>query len=135
MAAETIASDFSLDIASAQSALKVSGLKAGVAIAEGQTVYIASDGTLKLAVTTQSVVGDQPDFLGIAAHDAAVGENVTVFGVGARFHYSAGLTPGEFFAVSATAGGLEATVTVGLVVAVAINATDILIIPSTWLHA
>jgi len=129
MTAETIASNFSIDMNSAISALKVSGLKAAEAIEAGEAVYIDSDGELALAVTTQSVVGDVPDYIGFAAHDAAIGEPVTVFGAGVRMTYGASLTPGEFLAICATAGKLEPSTTTGLLVAVAISATEILAIP------
>jgi hypothetical protein len=122
--------NFSPDMVSLQSAQKVSGLLAGVALTAGDLVYLDSDGTVKKAVSTQCTISNIPDFLGVCPADVAAGRPVTVLGRGARVRISSSLTPGAFYWVSATAGALSTTKVASADVpcAIAIDATDILII-------
>lgn len=100
------------------------GLKAGEAIAAGDVLYIASDGTLMrsngTAATAPAVGG------WIAAGDAQTGEAITGYR-NVSFHYGSGLTPGAPYYVGATAGRLDTAATTGgtVVVARAIDATRI----------
>lgn len=100
------------------------GLKAGEAIAAGDVIYIAADGTLMRSngtAATAAAVGSW-----IAAGAAAAGEALTGF-KNVAFHYGSGLTPGTPFYAAATAGGLDTAATTGgtVVVARAIDATRI----------
>src|SRR5215204_7666220 len=97
------------------------GLLAGEAIAAGDVIYVASDGTIMrsngTAATAPAVGG------WIAAGAAASGEACTGF-KNVSFHYGSGLTPGAPYYVGATAGRLDTAATTGgtVVVARAIDA-------------
>jgi len=130
MAANFTISGFSPDLVSAQSGMRITGLFAGETLTEGQAVYLASDGTLKKAVSTQCAPANQAEFLGLVLHGAVAGEPCTVFGRGCRVKYSTGMTPGALLWVSATAGALyDAKVaSADIPAAIALSATDIMII-------
>lgn len=129
MAAITL-SNVSIDAMTAMKAGQISGLKAGEALSAGHACYIkASDG---LVYKSTGAADTEPARIhGFVARDAAIGAPVTLFGVGARFHYAAsGLTPGaQLFLSGATAGELATAASVGdsLGVAFAVNATDVMV--------
>lgn len=102
----------------------LSGLKAGEAIAAGDVMYIASDGTLMRSNGTAANAAAVGGW--IAASDAQAGEAVTGYR-NVSFYYGSGLTPGAPYYVAATAGRLDTAPTTGgtVVVARAIDSTRI----------
>lgn len=86
---------------------------------------IGADG--KVYMSNGTAADANAKFDGFTARAVRAGEPVTLYGVGARFRYGSGMVPGTDLYVSATAGLLSDTATVGGVrpVARAINATDI----------
>jgi hypothetical protein len=131
MAVLTKDSVVSLDASSGMFAPQIPDLLAGEAIAAGDCCYIkTADG--KLYRSNGTAAAEAAEFVGLAARAAAVGQPVTVFGLGARFHYAAAgtLGPGDKYFVSATPGALDTVATIGGTVAVAqaINDTDIRVI-------
>ena len=130
MADLTLAS-VAVDASNAMFARNLPDLVAGEALTAGNAVYIKSDGKIWKSNGTASNAASA--FVGIVAKDYAVGRAVTVFGIGARFRYSTGLTPGARYFVSATAGLLADAASTGgtLPVARAVTATDIEIISLT----
>lgn len=100
------------------------GLKAGEAIAAGDVIYVASDGTVMRSNGTAANAAAVGGW--IAAGDAQIGEAITGY-KNVAFHYGAGLTPGTPYYVGATAGRLDTATTTGgtVVVARAIDATRI----------
>ena len=116
----------SIDAATAMYAGQISGLVAGEDIAEGDFTKIrASDGRL---IRTTGVAGEV--VAGMAPRTARTGEPLTIYGINTRAGYGTALTPGQALYLSATAGRLgdAAAVAGNPPVAVAVNATDILII-------
>lgn len=120
----------SIDAMTAQFAPQITGLKAGEALPLGSACYIkASDGL----VYKSTGAGDTEaaKVHGFVGRKVAIGEPVTLFGAGVRFHYVAsGLTPGaQLFLSGATAGELATAASTGdsLGIAFAINATDIMV--------
>jgi hypothetical protein len=69
-------------------------------------------------------------FFGFTLAPSAIGQPVTIFGIGARFRYGTGQTIGTKLFVAATAGALDTAATTGGTVAIArfITATDITVI-------
>lgn len=118
----------SLDTSTGQFASQIPDLVAGEALVIGDAVYVKSDG--KLWKSNGTAATAPAGFVGIVARAAAAGDAVTAFGVGTRFRYAAGMTPGAPLFVSGTAGALADAATTGgpNPVARAITATDILII-------
>lgn len=100
------------------------GLKAGEAIAAGDVIYIAADGTLMRSNGTAA--GAAAVGAWIAAKTTQVGEALTGYR-NVSFHYGAALTPGTPLFVGATAGQLDTVASIGgtVVVARAIDATRI----------
>lgn len=132
MANLTIASNVSIDAVSTQKASFISGLLAGEDLPAGAPCYIKNDGKVYKSVTTvTNGIATQPAFAGFAVDDVSAGEPVTLFGKGARMNIASGMTPGQVFWISDTAGFLsDAVVLTGDVspVAMAISATDIVVI-------
>lgn len=100
------------------------GLLAGEAIAAGDVIYVASDGTLMRSNGTSANAAAVGGW--IAAGAASTGEACTGF-KNVSFHYGSGLTPGAPYYVGATAGRLDTAATTGgtVVVARAIDTTRI----------
>lgn len=121
----------SVDTSTAQFASQIPDLVAGEALTAGDWVYIKSDG--KIWKTDGTAANAASATIGMVAKSYAVGRAVTVFGVGTRFRYSTGMTPGARYFNSATAGALDTAATTGglLPVARAVSATDIIIISLT----
>jgi hypothetical protein len=108
----------------------ITGLFAGEALAYGHACYIkAADGL----VYKSTAAGDNEaaKIHGFTGRLVAIGQPVTLLGVGTRFHYAAsGLTPGaQLFLSAVTAGELATAAGVGDSVgcAFAIDATDIMV--------
>jgi hypothetical protein len=99
---------------------------AGEALDACAPCYIkASDGLVYMSNGTAA--NEAAKFDGFTARAVAAGQPVTLYGIGARFGYGSGLTPGANYYIGATAGRLDSAATTGGTVAVAraINATDI----------
>ena len=130
MALITPSANVSVDTTTAQFAPQITGLIAGEDLLGAAPVYIQSaDG--KLYMSNGTAVNEAAEIVGFTARAAKMGEPVTVFGKGARFHYAdTGLTPGDFYYIAATAGRLDSVATVGdaIGVAQALTATDIRIV-------
>lgn len=105
---------------------KVTGLLAGEAIAQGDLVYLKSDG--KWWIATGAAATAPALAVGMAMLPASVGEAVTVALPGWRWQYSTGLTPGARYFLG-TAGLLADAATTGgdAPIAIALSATDILL--------
>jgi hypothetical protein len=126
--------DPSLDIVSAQSAVKVTGLKAGEDLEAGDFVYIKSDGKVWRTMAEVCTIATIPDRLGVVAESVSSGQAVTIFGRGARLQYSTGMTPGALLYTSGSgSSGKGKTVDSAVAAgdngcAMALDATDILVI-------
>ena len=123
-------SNVSIDPMTAQFAPQITGLFAGEALPYGSACYIkASDGLVYKS--TGAADNEAAKVHGFVGRAVAIGQPVTLFGVGTRFHYAAsGLVPGaQEFLSGATAGELATAASTGdsLGVAIAINATDIMV--------
>lgn len=129
MADVTKSASASMDASTGMFAPQVTGnLYAGEALAVAAPCYIkASDG--KVYMSNGTAADAAAGFDGFTARACSAGEAVTLFGVGARFRYGTGLTPGASLYMSATAGGgvlSDAATTGGTTpVARAISSTDI----------
>lgn len=102
---------------------------AGEALDAVAPCYIkGSDGMVYMSNGTAA--NEAAKFDGFTARAVASGQPVTLYGIGARFGYGSGLTPGAPYFVAATAGRLDTAATIGGLVAIAraINATDIRVI-------
>lgn len=110
---------------------KITGLRAGEAIAAGDACYVKSDGLVWRSIGTAVNAAAKVD--GFAAMAAASGEAVTlVFQV--NMQYGAGLTPGARYFLGAAAGGLDTAATTGgtAPVAFAIDGTRICVFQSRY---
>lgn len=133
MSTITKVSTASMDTSSALFAPQKTGsLYAGEAIDVAAPCYIkASDGLVYMS--DASAADEVAKFDGFAPKAYRVGDAVTLFGLGARFKYGSGLTPGANLYISGTAGGLDDVPTLGCPtpVARAINPTDIVVLVNT----
>jgi hypothetical protein len=126
MALITRASTASMDVSTGMLAPQITGLKAGEALDAVAPCYIkSSDGLVYMSNGTAA--NEAAEFIGFTPRAVGIGQPVTVFGVGARFSYGTGLTPGDKYYIGATAGRLDAAATTGDAVGVAqaITSTDI----------
>lgn len=117
-------------------------LKAGEALSKFDACYIkGADGLVYKAVTTvvesrtletgaTDFTEDISLFSGFAAADYAIGNAVTLWGLGAVLEYSSGMTPNAPLYASATAGKIgDARVATGdSAIARALNATQIIVV-------
>lgn len=123
MALVTVSSVAGLDSSTGMFAPQISdGLVAGEDIGSStQTVtpcYIkGSDG--KVYQTNATATGEAARLAGFCARYAKAGEPVTLFGLGTKFEYSTGMTPGAILYLGATAGRLDTAATTGDAVGVA----------------
>lgn len=116
----------SIDASTGMFAPQVAGLLAGEAIDAVAPCYIkSSDG--KVYMSNGTAADEAAEFVGFSAKAAASGAAVTLFGIGARFRYGTGLTPGNKLYIAATAGRLDDGATTGDAVGVAqvLTSTDI----------
>jgi hypothetical protein len=130
MAIVTIASTASVDMNSLTHAPYVSGLVAGEDLPVAGVAYIKSDGKVYSSASGVCTVSNVPDYTGFTPAAVSEGDPVTLFRVGARFNYSSGMTPGALFWVGTGEGKLSDAklASADTPVAVAVSATDILII-------
>lgn len=111
---------------------KITGLKAGEAIAAGDACYINADGKVWRAIgTTLGAAAAKVD--GFALVAAPVGEAVTLIH-DVVMRYGSGLTPGARYFVALTAGALDTVATAGgtAAVAFAVDATRIYVFQSRY---
>lgn len=127
MALVTKAADLSIDASMAMISPQISGdLFAGEDLEAGAPCYIKNaDGLVYQSNGTAA--NEAAGFDGMTARAYKAGQAVTLFGIGARFRYAAGLTPGAKLFIGATAGRLDTAATTGDAVGVAraINDTDL----------
>lgn len=90
---------------------RITGLTAGEAIAQGDAVYVKSDGLIWRSNGTAATAPAK--CWGLAASGAAVGEPVTILRNCLVNYAAATLTPGAAYYVSATAGALSDAATTG----------------------
>lgn len=129
MALLTRVTDASLDASTGMFAQQVTGLVAGENLDLAAACYIkASDGKVYMCNATAAT--EPAKCYGFVPRAAVAGQPVTLYGVGARFRYGSGLTPGAQYFVGATAGRLDTAATVGdaVGVAFAIDTTDIMVV-------
>lgn len=123
----------SMDASTGMFAQQLTGLVAGENLDAVAPCYIkTADG--KLYMSNGTALNEAAEFVGMTPHARLAGEAVTVFGIGARFHYSASLlSPGDKYFVGATAGRLDTAATTGGTVAIAraVTSTDIVVIKAS----
>jgi hypothetical protein len=118
MSLVTIASDASLDAASAMYAPQLSGQVAGEALLAFAPCYIKSDGLVYMSNGTAANAA--AGFDGFTPKAYALGDsNVTLFGLGTKIRYATGLTPGATLYIAATAGRLDTAATTGDAIGIA----------------
>lgn len=121
-------SSASLDTSTGMFAPQITGdLYAGEALDAAAPCYIKqSDGKVYMCNGTTKGA-EATKFDGFTPRACAIGEPVTLFGVGARFRYGSALTIGARLYISATAGRLDDAPSAGGVheIARVINSTDI----------
>lgn len=117
----------SIDASTAMFAPQLTGLYAGEALLAGAPCYLkTADGMAYMSNGTAA--NEAAEIVGFTPRAVAVGQPVTLFGNGARFHYAAsGLAVGDKYFIAATAGRLDTVATTGDAVGVAqaVSATDI----------
>lgn len=129
MALQAIDANSSVDASTAAVAPQISGLVAGEALFAGAIVRIAAaDGKVYLANGTAADANAQ--IAGVVPRAAGIGQPVTVYGIGARFRYATGLTPGAKLYLGTTAGRADTAATTGDAVGVfrVLNDTDVQVI-------
>ena len=129
MALVTRSADASIDATSAMYAPQVADLLAGEDIDMAAPCYLNStDGLVYMSNGTAA--NEAAEFLGMAASPASTGQPVTVYGLGARFRYGSGLTPGDILYIAATAGRLDTAATTGDAIGVVqvLSDTDVRVI-------
>lgn len=126
MALVTRDSAASMDATTGQLAPQITGLTAGEDLDIAAPCYIkASDG--KVYMFDGTAANEKARLAGFTPRAVKSGQPVTLFGLGARFHYGSALTPGAILYGAATKGRLDDAATVGDAVGIAqvITATDI----------
>ena len=117
MSLVTRSTNASPEVGSIQRAPQVIGI-AGENLFVAAPCYVDTDGTIKLADGTAA--NAKTKVAGFASRPANAGEAVTLYGVGAIFHYSdTDLTPGAIYYLATTAGRLDTATTTGDAVGVA----------------
>jgi hypothetical protein len=107
---------------------QITGLIAGADIDIASPCYLNStDGLVYMTDATSA--NEAAEVMGFAPRAVKLGEPVTLFGIGTRFYYASGLTPGNILYAGATAGRLDTGATTGdaVGVAVCVSATDIIV--------
>jgi hypothetical protein len=126
----TRSSSASMDASTGMFAPHLAGnLLAGEALDAVAPCYIKnSDGKIYMADATAA--NEKAVIAGFTPTAYAIGDAVTLFGLGARFRYGAALSKGAILYLAATKGRLDDAATAGDAVGVAqvINATDIRVI-------
>lgn len=118
----------SMDVSTGMIAPQVTGLKAGENLDQAAPCYIDTDGLVYMSNAT--AVDKEAQIAGFTPKSYLLGEPVTLFGIGARFRYGSGLTPGAILYLGATNGRLDGAATTGDAVGCArvVTATDIVVI-------
>lgn len=112
MALVTRSTGASIDLSSALYAPQVPGKIAGEDLDAAAPCYIHTDGKVYMSNATSANAAAK--VVGFTPRSAKSGEPVTLFGLGAKFHYSDGLlTPGAILYVGATKGRLDDGTTTG----------------------
>jgi len=113
MALVTRSTSASLDASTGMYAPQITGnLYAGEALDVVAACYIkASDGLVYMSNGTNA--DEAATFDGFTARACAIGEPVTLFGLGTRFRYGTGLTVGANYYIAATKGRLDTAATTG----------------------
>ena len=123
MALVTVSAVAGLDASSGMYAPQISdGLVAGADIGSASQAvtpcYIkGSDG--KVYAADGTAADEKAILAGFAARFTKTGEPVTLFGIGTKFEYGTGMTPGVKLFIGATAGRLDTAATTGDAVGVA----------------
>lgn len=114
-----------LDMTTGVNAVKDGPYVAGEALDAAAPCYIKSDGKVWMSNGTGANAAGAVH--GWTAEAVAVGDPVTLFGLGVVFDYATGLTPGAILYTGATAGRLDGSATTGDTtgIAVAVSATKI----------
>lgn len=91
----------------------------------------SSDG--KIYMGNGTAANEAAEIAGFTPRAYQAGEPVTLFGLGTRFRYGSGLTPGDVYFLAATAGRLDSVPTTGDSngMAIAVSATDIVVIAAS----
>lgn len=108
---------------------QIPDLYAGEDLDAAAPCYVkGSDGKVYMSNGTAANEAAKLDGFTVMAHKS--GEPVVLHGIGTRFGYGSGMTPGADYYIAATKGRLDTATTTGGTVAVAraINATDIRVI-------
>ncbi len=129
MSLVTRAATASMDVSTGMLAPQLTGLIAGEALDVVAPCYIkSSDG--KVYMTNATSANEAAEVAGFTPRAVGIGQPVTLFGVGTRFGYGTGLTPGNILYAAATAGRLDTAGTTGDAFGVAqvVTSTDIVII-------
>lgn len=111
---------------------KTGSLYAGEALDPIAPCYIkASDGLVYMSNATAA--DEAAKFDGFTPKSYRVGDAVTLFGLGTRFRYTTGLTPGAPLYIGTTAGTLSDTPTTGCPAPIArvMNTTDATVVVAT----
>lgn len=112
MAAITKSVDVSMDPVSGMYVSTISGLIAGEAIAKGDACYIkGADGKVYRSIGTAA--NEAAGVMGLAFAAAPAGEAVTLYGAGAIWEYSTGMTPGIPVFLGLVAGQLDTAAQLG----------------------
>lgn len=121
-----------LDASTGMYAVQITGLLLGEDCDAVDAMYIkTADG--KLYVADGGADDEEAEFIGFTPRAGKAGQPMTVYSLGARFQYGSGLSPGAGYFLSGTEGILADAATIGgtVVIAVAINSTDILCV-AAW---
>lgn len=128
MSLVTRSSSASLDVSTAMYAPQLTGLVAGEDIDVAAPCYIkSSDGYVYMSNGT--LANEAAEFAGFSAREAKSGQPVTLYGLGTRFRYGSGLTPGDVYYIAATKGRLDTAATTGdtMGVCVAVTSQDVIV--------
>jgi hypothetical protein len=126
MALVTVSSSAGPDISTAQFAPQIPDLVAGQDLNVVAPCYIKqADG--KVYMCDATAADEKAVLAGFTPRAVKSGQPVTLFGLGTRFRYASGMTPGVKLYLGATAGRLDTAATTGDAVGVAqaVTATDI----------
>lgn len=118
----------SIDASTAQFAPQIPDLVAGEDLDVAAPCYIkSSDGKVYMSNATSA--NEAAECVGFTPRAVKAGQPVTLFGIGTRFKYGSGLTPGDVYYIATTAGRLDTSATTGdtMGVAYAVTSTDIVV--------
>lgn len=116
-----------MDTTTGMLAPHITGLIAGEDIDVAAPCYIDST-TGQVFMANATAADQKARVAGFSPRAAKLGEPITLFGVGTRFHYAdSGLTPGAMLFVGATKGRLDTAATTGDAVGIVqcIDTTDV----------